>query len=92
MVGAYEPSLSVEATLEDTVQRELAYGTSGATQPQDTVDESTGTITVDNPGGTVATYTVDGLQPTTYDWSNLVSADTDITEPVDYHATNVSFA
>jgi len=91
VVGAYEPSLSVEATLEDTTQRELAYGTSGATQPVDTVDESTGTITVANPAGTVSTYTVAGLQPNTYGWSNLVSADTDITEPVDYHATDVSF-
>ena len=92
VVGAYEPSLTVEATLEDGTQRELAYGTSGATQPQDTVDSSSGEITVANPAGTLATYTLEGLQPNTYDWSSLVSADDDITDPVDYHLTNISHA
>ena len=92
VVGAYEPSLSVEATLEDGTQRELAYGTSGATQPQDTVDSSSGEITVANPAGTLTTYTLEGLQPNTYDWSSLVSADDDITDPVDYHLTNISHA
>lgn len=92
VVGAYEPTLSVEATLEDTTQRELAYGTSAATQPQDDIDDSTGSITVSNPAGNITTYSIAGLQPNSYNWSNLVAADTDITEPVDYHCTNVSFA
>jgi hypothetical protein len=92
VVGAYEPSLSVEATLEDGTQRELAYGTSGATQPQDTVDSSAGEITVANPGGTVATYTLSDLQPTSYSWNALVEAESDITEPVDYHLTDVAHA
>lgn len=90
VVGAYEPSFSVTAILEDGTQRELAYGTAGATQPQDTVDTSSGTVTITNPAGTVATYSLSDLQPTSYDWSDLVAADTDITEPVEYHATDVS--
>lgn len=90
VVGAYEPTLTVEATLEDTTQRELAYGTSGATQPQDDIDDSSGTVTLANPAGNVTDYSVSGLQPDSYDWSSLVSADEDITEPVTYHATGVS--
>lgn len=90
VIGAYEPSLTVEATLEDSTQRQLAYGTSGATQPQDTVDSSSGTITVANPAGTLTTYSLSSLQPTSYDWSSLVAAEEDITEPVDYHLTDIS--
>lgn len=91
VVGAYQPSFSITAILEGGTQRELAYGTSGATDPVDTVDSSSATITIDSHDGTsLATYTLSGLQPNTYNWQNLVAADTDITEPVEYHATDVS--
>ena len=90
VVGAYEPSFNVTAILEDSTQRELAYGTSGTTAPQDTVDTSSGTITIDNPAGTLTTYSLVDLQPTNYEWADLVSADTDITEPTEYHATDIT--
>jgi hypothetical protein len=92
VVGAYEPSLTVEATLRDGTQRELAYGSAGATTTQDTIDETPATLTVDNPGGTLATYNLAGLQPTTFDWADLVAADSDITDPTDYHVRNVEVA
>ena len=92
VVGAYEPSLTVEAIYEDGTQTELAYGTSGATVPQDTVDSSSGTLTAANPAGTVAEYNLSGLQPTSHDWADLVSADTDITAPTEYHVTDVTVA
>lgn len=92
VVGAYEPSATVEAIYEQDEQRELAYGSSGATQPADSMDESTATLTLDNPAGTLVTYDLSGLKPTNYDWASLVSADEDITDPTEYHVTDVQVA
>lgn len=90
VVGAYEPSLSVEATLQDGTQKEYAYGSAGATEPGTTIAERPATATFDNPAGTLVSYDLAGLQPTTYDWADLTSADTDITDPTDYHVKDVS--
>lgn len=92
VVGPYEPSFNVEAILGGSTQRELAYGTSGATQPQDTVDSSTGAITLANPAGNLVTYNLSNLQPTNYSWASVISADTDTTDPTDYHATDIAVA
>ena len=92
VVGAYEPSLTVEAILDDDTQQSYAYGGSSATSPQDTIDETPATLAFDNPAGTLTTYTLSGLQPTTFDWSELVSSDTDTTDPTTYHVKDVSSA
>lgn len=92
VVGPYEPSLSMEATLSGSRQRELAYGTSGATQPQDTIDSSSGTITLANPAGTLVTYNLVNLQPTTYSWSELTSPDSNTSDPTEYHLTDITTA
>lgn len=89
VVGAYQPALQVQAILEDGTRRDLAYGGSSATSPQDTIDTSTGTVTFDNVNGNVATYSLSGLQPASYDWSDLVSADTDITDPTEFHVQDI---
>jgi len=90
VVGAYEPSLNVEATLLDGTQLEYAYGSGDATEPGDTIDSRAGTASFANPAGNLVSYDLAGLQPTTYDWADLTSADTDITDPTDYHMTDVS--
>jgi hypothetical protein len=90
VVGAYEPSLTVDAILEDGTRRELAYGSSGATAPQDTVEESPATLDFANPAGNVASYDLSGIQPTSYSWNSLVATDSDITDPVDFHVRDVS--
>lgn len=92
VVGAYTPSLTASATLQDDTQISLAYGGSAATTPQTTIDETPATLAFDNPAGTLVTYNLSGLQPTNYDWSDLVSADTDVTEPVEYHVTDIQSA
>lgn len=91
-VGAYEPSFSVTATLEDSTQRELAYGTSGATQPQDTIDESSGEITLANPAGSLVTYNLVDLQPTETSWEALTSPDENTSDPTQYHARDLTVA
>lgn len=90
VVGAIEPSFSLTAILEDNTQTALAYGSSSAVEPLDTIDETTASVEVSNPGGVLATYDLAGVQPTSYDWSDLVSADTDITDPTEYHVSNVT--
>lgn len=90
VVGAYEPSLTVQAILADDTQRSLAYGSSTATQPLDTIDETPATLTIDNPAGTLATYNLAGIQPVSFDFSDLVSPDTDITDPTNYHVKDVT--
>jgi len=92
VVGAYEPSASLQAILEDGTRREFAYGSSTATTPQDSIDKQSGSFEVANSSGTVATYNLSGLQPTSYNWSDLVAADTDITDPTDFHVTDIAVA
>lgn len=89
VVGAYQPSATVQAIISDGTQRELAYGSAGASDTEDEVGVRDGTLTVDNPSGNVATYTLKNLQPTNYDWADLVNADTDVTDPTEYHLTDV---
>lgn len=92
VVGAYEPSFSVTATLEGSTQRELAYGTSGATSPQDTVDESSGEITLANPAGSLVDYSLANLQPDEFGWESVLSADENTTDPTTYHCTDLTVA
>lgn len=90
VVGAYEPSLQMQAILEDGTYQELAYGTSGATSPQDDMGTVSGTVDLDNDAGDVTSYSLSNLKPTSYNWSDLVAPDTDITDPVTFHVTDVS--
>jgi len=84
-IGAYEPTLSVQAILEDSTQIQLAYGSSTAVEPLDTIDETNTTLEFSG----ASNLSVDGVQPNNYDWADLVGEE-DITEPVDYHVKNVS--
>jgi hypothetical protein len=90
ITGGIEPSLSFSAVLEDNTYRQLAYGSTTANTPQDSIDKQSGTLDLDNNSGDVAEYTLTNVQLTSYDWSDLVAPDTDITDPVDAHVGDVS--
>jgi hypothetical protein len=92
VVGAYEPTLSVEAILSGDQNRTLAYGSSTATEPLDTIDESSGELSISNRNGTLVTYTLSGLQPNTFDYADLVSPDADVTDPTDFQVKDVTSA
>jgi len=92
VVGAVEPSLSSDATFTESDQQQLAYGGSSATSPQETIDKTTGTLTFENGNGTTIGYNLSGLQPTSYSWSDLVAPDSDLSEPIDYHVSDVEVA
>lgn len=87
VVGAYEPSLSVQAILEDNTQQQLAYGSSTAVEPLDTIDETDCTLIFDP----ASNLNVIGVQPNSFDWSQLVSEE-DVQDPTEYHVKNVSVA
>jgi len=88
VVGAYEPTLSFEAILADTERRELAYGSSGATSPSaDTIADQTATVTL----GSLGDLSLEGVQPNTYDWQQLVDSE-DTTDPVEAQFTTMTFA
>jgi len=88
VVGAYEPTLSFEAILGDTERRELAYGSSGATSPsEDTIADQTATVTL----GSLGDLSLEGVQPNTYDWQQLVDSE-DTTDPVEAQFTTMTFA
>ena len=90
VVGAYEPTLTVEATLQDGSQLEYAYGDADAVEPQDQIVQRPATASFANPAGNLVSYNLAGLQPTTLDWADLTSPDTDITDPTTYHVDDVS--
>jgi hypothetical protein len=93
VVGAYEPSLSVTGTLRNSDFREYAYGSAGATDASEsTIAERAATVTIDNPAGTLVTYNLSSLKPNSFSWSDLTSADTDITEPTEFHMSDIQVA
>ncbi|RLM67628.1 hypothetical protein [Halorubrum sp. Atlit-26R] len=89
VTGAIEPAFSTDAIFTERDQLALAV---------DDVDDSdyeqigkvSGELTFENGQGDTIEYALDDLQPTSYSWSDLVAADTDLTEPIDYHVTNVT--
>jgi hypothetical protein len=85
-IAGYEPSLSTDAiyTESDQLDQALTGRSSG-----DLVGSTSATIEFTNGDGDTITYTVSGAQPNSHDWSDLVSPDTELSEPVDYHITGV---
>lgn len=92
VTGNFETSLSVTADVEGAEQLAFTYGSSGATQTETEVAERPASMSIENPAGTLATYNLSGLQPTNTDWQDLVSSDTDTTDPTQYHVTDVQVA
>jgi len=88
VTGPIEPSFSTDATYTEADQNTLAYGSTsgGGIEIVDAVD---GTFSLENGQGDTIEYALSGLQPNTYNWADLVSADTDLTEPIDYHVADV---
>lgn len=89
VVDAIEPSFSSDAILTERDQLELAYG---GTTPSDTVDDVDGTFSLENGEAEMVEYVMKGMQPTSYSWNDLVNADEDLTESIEYHVAMVEVA
>jgi len=87
VTGAIEPSFSTDAVYTEKDQNTLAYGsTAGGVEIVGAVD---GTLSFENGQGDTIEYALSGLQPNTYNWADLISADTNLTEPIDYHVADI---
>lgn len=85
VLAAPEATLEASAIYGQDDYLELAYGASGDSSPQDQLSSVSGSLAFDVDGSTVATYTLPKLKPDTYQWSDLIAAETDLTDPVTYH-------
>lgn len=84
-LAAPSTTLTLNAIFDRTDHLELAYGSSGASSTEDTLSNVTGELSLDIAGGNVATYTLPKLKPNSYGWQDLVTADTDAAEDVEFH-------
>ena len=84
VLASPETSLDTEAIYEGETYLEPAYGDAGDTTPQDRLTSRSATFDVTISGTTVANYSLPNVKPTTYDWSSLLDAETDTTDPVSW--------
>ncbi len=89
VVDAIEPSFSSDAVFTERDQLALAVDDVDASSYEE-VDKVPGSVTFENGQGSTIEYAMEGLQPTTYSWSDLVAADSNLSEPIDYHVTNIT--
>lgn len=88
VAGAFELSFNTDAIFAEDDTLELAYGSSAATTPADTIDQTDFTAAFVNAGGDEHEFSLDGAQPTNYSWSQLVGEE-DLTEPTEFHVADV---
>jgi len=90
VVGAIEPSFSTDALFTESDQLEAALGGSTTSVADTIAGEASGAFEHQNGNGDTITYGLTQLDPQTYSWAALVDPGTDLTEPVDYHVSDVS--
>lgn len=91
VAGPSPVTVDIQAIYTEADQLELAYGSAGSTTPQSSVGGVSGTFSFDVTGGsTVSSYDFTELTPQTYDWSDLVSAGTSLTEPVTFQCNGIT--
>lgn len=87
VVAAPETTLDMTAIFSDPEEQlDLAYGGGTVSAPQDTLTSVSGSLALTAADGTaVSTYNLSKLKVDGYDWQDLISADTDLTEPTTFH-------
>lgn len=87
VIGNVEPTLSSDAIYTGPSQIELAYG--GAS-PSSSLSAVSASLSFTNAAGTTIGYNLSGVKPNDYNWSELVSGSSDLTEPITYNVNGVS--
>lgn len=90
VIGAVNPSLSMAATFETDDNLSAAYGSSTATSVEAVVNGVGGTLEFTNALGATITYDLSYIQPDQYDWTDLVNAENDLNEQIEYHVADVA--
>lgn len=88
--GNVSTSLDMTNIYTGPEQYELALGSSGATEFEDTIEEVEAELAFDVDGSEVASYTIAGVAPETYDWQDLVTNDPDMTESITWMGHGVT--
>lgn len=89
VLGAVETDLDVSKIIEDSSQLQLAYGGGSTPSTGDVAGEPTGKLTFTTSGDAELTYDLAGLTPSSYDWSNVADANSDLLEDSTYHVDDV---
>ena len=90
VLGPVEPEFDVEATYTGPDTLELATGDT-TSSIGDLIDgEATAEYHFENGIGDSVEFDLTNVQPVNYDWSGLVDAETELTEPATFHVANVS--
>jgi len=90
VAGNVEQSCSMTATVTNTDRLEYVYGSSGASTIEEFVNAVPLELTFSHGNTTVASYTFDTAKPRNYSWNDLVNDDADLSESVEWWATNIS--
>jgi len=85
VIGAPAATLDTTGIYTGPSELELAYGGSGVSSPQDRMTGVPATVTIDQNGSNISTYNLSKVKPATLGWSDVVSADADMTEPVTWN-------
>lgn len=88
VVGAIEPSASIEALYEDNSAQQAAYGgTAPVDGDVDSVQDAD--VVLENANGTTITYRMHTLDPQSYSWNGLISAEENHTQSEEFHVADV---
>ena len=88
VTGAIEPAFSTDAIFTERDQLAAAVDDVDANNYEQ-IGKVPGELSFENGQGDTIEYALSDLQPTSYGWANLVAADTDLSEPIDYHVSMV---
>jgi hypothetical protein len=89
VTGAIEPAFSTDAIFTERDQLAAAVDDVDDTSIEQ-IGKVPGTFDIENGQGDTIEYALADLQPTSYSWADLVAPDADLSEPIDYHVTNVT--
>jgi len=88
-LAAPELSVSVTGIWDDpSNQLEYAYGDTGDTTPQQTMDAHSMTVDIDYAATDITQYGLSGCKPTTYGWQDVLNGESDTTETVEWLVAN----
>lgn len=79
-----QSTLDITAIISGPDRLEQAYGSSGATSIEDSLESVTGSLALDVDGTPVSTYDLPKLKPDSLSWQEVISTE-DTTESVSYH-------
>ena len=89
VIGAIDTTLTTDAIFTEASddRLELAYGGIGATSPQESIDAVDATLSVMGTD-----YSLTGMKPNTYNWGDVVDPESDTTDNIEYHVTQIEVA